>query len=202
MVHLQRKPSSARMLRRLWIPFLLLFLAGCHVDMYDQPRYTANQPSDFFADGRSMRQPVAGSVPAGSFSVESPLRTGRVNGELATELPPELTLNADLLNRGQFVYDVYCAPCHGIAGDGQGVIAYRGPLTVPTLHQDRLRSAEPGYLFGVITNGIGKMYGYGSRIQPEDRWAAIAYVRALQLSQNADVSLLTAEEQSLVEAGR
>lgn len=201
MVYVQRKPGIARLARLLWIPFVLL-LAGCHVDMYDQPRYTANQPSDFFADGRAMRQPVANSVPAGTFDVESSLRTGKVNGALAVELPAELTLDAELLARGQVVYDSYCAPCHGIVGDGQGVIAYRGPLVVPTLHEDRLRAAEVGYLFGVITNGIGKMYGYGSRIQPEDRWAVIAYVRALQLSQNTDVNLLTADEQSLVEAGR
>jgi len=128
----------------------------------------------------------------GSFDPESALYTGEVNGELATELPMELT--AELLERGQTRYNAFCAPCHGIAGDGNGVVAYRGELEVPTLHNERLRTVAVGYYFDVITNGVNRMYSYANRIPPEDRWAVAAYVRALQLSQFADVENLTAEE--------
>lgn len=183
--------NLSRLARVAWLP-LCLFLVACHVDMYDQPKYQPNQPSTFFEDGRAMRPPVENTVAMGSFDPNSALFTGRVNGELATELPMELT--AELLERGQTRYEAYCAPCHGIAGDGNGVIAYRGPLQVPSLHQDRLRTVAIGYYFDVITNGINRMYSYANRIPPEDRWAVAAYVRALQLSQYADVNDLTAEE--------
>jgi mono/diheme cytochrome c family protein len=178
---------------------LCLFLAACHVDMYDQPRYTANQPSDFFADGRAMRPPAPNTVAMGRFDPESAVFTGRVNGELAAELPVEL--NANLLAQGEKLYNAYCQPCHGILGDGNGIIAQRGPMAVPTLHSDRLRTVEVGYFFDVITNGVGRMYGYGARIPAEDRWAVIAYVRALQLSQNASVDALTPEDVQQIEAG-
>jgi hypothetical protein len=185
------KPNISRLARFAWLP-LCLVLAACHIDMYDQPRYTANQPSEFFEDGRSMRPPVENTVAMGSFDPESSLYTGEVNGELATELPMELT--AELLERGQTRYNAFCAPCHGIAGDGNGVVAYRGELDVPTLHNERLRTVAVGYYFDVITNGVNRMYSYANRIPPEDRWAVAAYVRALQLSQFADVENLTAEE--------
>lgn len=185
------KPNISRLARFAWLP-LCLVLAACHIDMYDQPRYTANQPSEFFEDGRSMRPPVENTVAMGSFDPESALYTGEVNGELATELPMELT--AELLERGQTRYNAFCAPCHGIAGDGNGVVAYRGELEVPTLHNERLRTVAVGYYFDVITNGVNRMYSYANRIPPEDRWAVAAYVRALQLSQFADVENLTAEE--------
>ena len=167
-------------------------LVACHIDMYDQPKYTPNQPSEFFEDGRAMRPPVENSVPIGSFQPDSALNTGKLNGELATELPMELT--AALLERGQTRYNAYCAPCHGLGGDGNGVIAYRGGIQVPGFHNERLRTVAIGYYFDVITNGINRMYSYANRIPPEDRWAVAAYVRALQLSQYADVNELTAEE--------
>ncbi|HMQ34197.1 MAG TPA: cytochrome c [Chloroflexaceae bacterium] len=188
-----RTLTAARLARIAWLPLCLL-LAACHVDMYDQPRYTANQPSEFFADGRSMRVAPENTVAMGSFDPDSAMFTGRVNGELATELPMELT--ADLLERGQTRYDAFCAPCHGLAGDGNGVIAYRGPIQVPTLHNDRLRTVAIGYYFDVITNGVNRMYSYANRIPPEDRWAVAAYVRALQLSQNANAADLSAEERA------
>jgi mono/diheme cytochrome c family protein len=105
-----------------WLP-LLLILSACHIDMYDQPKYKSNQPSDFFQDGRAMRPPVPNTVAIGSFKPDSPLYTGKVNGQLATDLPPEIKLDANLLARGRVVFNAYCAPCHGLAGDGQGVIA-------------------------------------------------------------------------------
>lgn len=186
-----RKPALARLARVVWLP-LCFVLVACHIDMYDQAKYAPNQPSDFFQDGRAMQPPVENTVPMGSFDPDSALFTGRVDGELATELPVELT--AELLERGETRFNAYCAPCHGIAGDGNGVIAYRGGIQVPTLHNDRLRTVAIGYYFDVITNGINRMYSYANRIPPEDRWAVVAYVRALQLSQYADVNDLTAEE--------
>jgi mono/diheme cytochrome c family protein len=183
-----------------WLPLCLL-LAACHIDMYDQPKYKSNQPSDFFQDGRAMRAPVANTVPINSFNPDSAFATGKVNGELASELPPEVKLDANLLARGQVVYNAYCLPCHGKVGDGNGVIAQRGPLVVTSLHEARLRSVAVGYIFDVITNGLNRMYPYGGRIPPADRWAVVAYVRALQLSQNADVNSLTPEERAKVEAG-
>jgi mono/diheme cytochrome c family protein len=185
------RPKLSKLARVAWLPLCLL-LAACHIDMYDQPRYTANQPSDFFEDGRSMRPPVPNTVPMTAEEPDSALYTGVENGELVTELPVELT--AELLEHGQSRFNAYCAPCHGLTGEGNGVIAYRGGFQVPSLHQDRLRTAAPGYFFDVITNGVGRMYSYANRIPPEDRWAVVAYVRALQLSQYADVDDLTAEE--------
>jgi mono/diheme cytochrome c family protein len=192
--------TIARLARLAWLP-LCLYLAACHIDMYDQAKYKPNQPSAFFEDGRAMRPPVPNTVSIGSFNPDSPLQTGRLNGELVSELPPEIKLDANLLARGRVVYNTYCAPCHGIAGDGQGVIANRGPITVPSYHQDRLRTVAIGYLFDVATNGIGRMYAYGPRTTAEDRWAAVAYIRALQLSQNADANTLSAEDRAQVEAG-
>jgi mono/diheme cytochrome c family protein len=186
-----RTRIGSRLARMAWLSLCLLLVA-CHVDMYDQPRYKPNQTSAFFSDQRAMRPPVENTVAMGSFDPDSPLLTGKVNGELATDLPMELT--AELLERGRTRYNAYCAPCHGLAGDGNGVIAYRGPMQVPSLHQDRLRTVAIGYFFDVITNGINRMYSYAARIPPEDRWAVAAYVRALQLSQYADVNDLSAEE--------
>jgi mono/diheme cytochrome c family protein len=140
-------------------------------------------------------------VAIGSFKPDSPLYTGKVNGELTAELPSEITLDANLLARGRVVYNSFCSTCHGLLGDGQGVIAFRGPLVVPSYHNDRLRTVPIGYFFDVATNGINRMYGYGGRTTPEDRWAVAAYIRALQLSQNADVTTLSPEDQAQVEAG-
>lgn len=189
-----------RLLRMAWLP-LLLILSACHIDMYDQPKYKSNQPSDFFEDGRAMRPPVPNTVALNSFNPESALSTGKLNGELVTDLPSEIVFDANLLNRGQAVFHAYCAPCHGMLGDGQGVIAFRGPIVVPSYHNDRLRTVAIGYFFDVATNGINRMYGYGGRISVEDRWAVASYIRALQLSQNADVTTLTTDEQLQVNAG-
>ncbi|NTW97751.1 MAG: cytochrome c [Oscillochloris sp.] len=178
-----------------------MILSACHIDMYDQPKYKPNQPSDFFQDGRAMRPPVPNTVAIDAFKPDSALYTGKLNDELVTELPPEITFDASLLARGQVVFNAYCSPCHGILGDGQGVIAARGPLVVPSYHTDRLRTMAIGYFFDVATNGVNRMYGYGARTTPQDRWAVAAYIRALQLSQNADVTTLTPQDQAQIEAG-
>ncbi|RRR76399.1 MAG: cytochrome c [Candidatus Viridilinea halotolerans] len=179
--------------RIAWVPLCLL-LAACHTDMYDQPRYTANQPSDFFEDGRAMRPPPANTVAMGTFDPNSAMFTGRLDGDLTVELPMELT--AELLAHGETRYNAFCAPCHGLTGEGNGIAAYRGGMVVPSLHNDRLRTVPVGYYFDVITNGLNRMYSYAHRLPPEDRWAVAAYVRALQLSQHTPAETLPAEDRA------
>ncbi|NJN16351.1 MAG: cytochrome c [Oscillochloris sp.] len=198
MAHVRTNRITSRLLRLAWLP-LCVFLAACHVDMYDQPRYEPNEVSTFFDDGRAVQPPVPNTVAIGRYEENSALYSGVVGGELATDLPIEL--NAELLERGQKLFNAYCAPCHGMTGDGNGVIAYRGPIAVPSLHNDRLRTVALGYYFDVITNGVGRMYPYGSRIEAPDRWAVIAYVRALQLSQNAPADALSADDRTRLGSG-
>ncbi len=153
------------------------------MDMHDQPRYKPLAESRFFRDGRASRPVVEGTVARGQLHEDEHLYTGKVNGQPAAALPLELT--RELLERGRERYDIFCSPCHGHAGYGDGMIVQRGLRPPPSFHIDRLRGSPPGYYFDVITNGFGTMYSYASRVAPEDRWAIIAYIRALQLSQNA-----------------
>lgn len=152
---------------RLLLVLLLVFLTGCEKlarNMYDQPRYKPLAASPLFADGSSARAPVPGTIPAAP-AARRPART------LA------------LLERGRQRFDIYCAPCHSPAGDGDGMVARRGFPHPPSYHTDRLRKAPDQHLYDVITNGYGIMYPYADRVAPEDRWAIVEYIRALQLSQ-------------------
>jgi mono/diheme cytochrome c family protein len=158
-------------------------LTGCHDDMYNQPRYEPLERSDFFDDHRASRPLVAGTVVYRSERTDDVLHTGRSDGELATELPVELT--AALLRRGQDRYNIYCSNCHARTGDGNGMIVQRGYRQPPTFHSDRLRGAPIGHFFDVMTNGFGAMPSYALQVPTEDRWAIAAYIRALQLSQYA-----------------
>lgn len=170
-------------------------LAGCHTDMWHQPKLKAQSASTFFADGKSDRPPVANTVPVGYLRDDEVLYTGKIGNKPVVQLPMPLT--RELLQRGQERYNVFCSPCHGKVGDGQGMIAQRGlALRRPpaTFHTDRLRGMPVGYFYDVITNGFGVMYSYASRIPPEDRWAIAAYVRVLQLSQYAKTGELTPED--------
>jgi mono/diheme cytochrome c family protein len=164
--------------------FALLFLAGCD-DMKDQPKYEPLEENSFFPDHRSARPLPAGTVPRSAKGVEEtedyPSRDE--NGELVDSFPFPIT--EQILQRGRESYDDFCSPCHGLDGYGQGMIVQRGFSPPPSLHDDRLRQASAGYFYEVITNGFGQMYSYDSRIQPSDRWAIVAYIRALQLSQHA-----------------
>ena len=184
---------------------LLIALAGCHVDMWRQPKERPQSTSEFFADGASNRLPVANTVVRGSDAVKQDegYYTGYVGGIVngkAIEFLPEKALasfpgatEADrklsMLKRGQDRYNIFCAPCHGKIGDGNGMIAQRGfALRRPpgNYHTDALRKMPVGHFYDVIVNGYGSMYSYASRIQDvNDRWAIVAYIRALQLSQNA-----------------
>src|SRR5208282_1873422 len=164
-------------------------LAGCDYtlrqDMANQPRQNTLSPSSLFADGRSERQLLDNTVPRGSVEEDALFVPKDSN---AFPLP----VTQQLLERGQERYNIFCTPCHGIQGDGLGMVAMRGMKHPPSYHQDRLRQEPNGYIYDVITNGFGAMYGYSAQIPPRDRWAIIAYVRALQLSRNAHVADLPA----------
>jgi len=155
------------------------------------------EPSPFFADQQSERQVISGTVALGLLRMDELLYTGKVGGQLATTFP--FTVTRAVLARGQERYNIYCAPCHGLLGDGNGMIVQRGLSAPPTFHQQRLRDAPVGHFFDVITNGFGRMYSYASRVTPEDRWAIIAYIRALQLSQNAALADVPPDQRSKVQ---
>jgi mono/diheme cytochrome c family protein len=166
----------------------LFALAGCHDDMYNQPRYEPLEHSDFFDDGRAARPLVAGTVPYGAPPADDALETGREDGELVTKLPIEL--NEKILRRGQQRFNIYCSNCHGRTGDGDGMIVQRGYRQPPTFHSDRLRGTPIGHFFDVATHGFGAMPSYALQTGVEDRWAIAAYIRALQLSQHAEAEQL------------
>jgi mono/diheme cytochrome c family protein len=156
---------------------------GCRQDMHDQPRLDPLQGSDFFADGRGARPLVAGTVARGQLREDEHLYTGKVDGRNATTLPVPVT--RALLERGRERYDIFCSPCHDRVGTGNGMVVRRGLRRAASLHDERLRGETPGYFFDVITNGFGAMSSYAAQVPAEDRWAIVAYVRALQLSQRA-----------------
>jgi mono/diheme cytochrome c family protein len=160
--------------------------------MAQQPRYEPYENSRFFADNSSARPLVEGVVPRGSVSDDELLNTGRQDGELADAFPFVVDLAA--LARGRQRYDIYCAPCHDRAGTGNGIVVRRGYSPPPSLHEQRLRDAPAGHFFDVITNGFGAMPSYAEVVPTADRWAIVAYVRALQLSQNATLDDVPPEE--------
>ena len=171
-------------------PFLLvavgaIFLGGCSLkqDMAYQPKNRPLAPSDFFTDGRSERPLVENTVARNALENDQ-----FVIGKESNDFP--LPLDQQLLDRGEERYKIFCSPCHGLQGDGNGMIVMRGMKRPSSFHIDRLRQSPNGYYFDVITNGFGAMYGYSAQIPPKDRWAIIAYVRALQLSRNAKASEL------------
>ena len=179
---------------RLLTAALLLFVcAACRQDMHDQPKYTAYKPSPFFGDQRSARPMVEGTIAQGHLNEDELLHTGRVAGQPATMFP--FPVDEVLMRRGRERYDIFCSPCHGLTGDGDGMVVQRGYRRPPSFHIDRLRQAPPGHLYDVITNGFGAMPDYAAQIPVRDRWAIAAYMRALQLSQNAAIADLSPEAQ-------
>jgi hypothetical protein len=169
--------------RPAWIAATVLTLLGCDQAMRTQPRPAPLAASSFFADGMSSRPPVEGTIARGHLRLDPHLHEGRVGGELADAFPFPLT--RAILERGRERFDIYCSPCHDRTGSGGGMIVRRGFRAPPPLHDERLRAAPVGHLFDVITRGFGAMPEYAALIGPEDRWAIVAYVRALQLSQHA-----------------
>lgn len=188
------------------------FLTGCGVrfDMQDQPRYKPYKKSDFFADGRASRDVPEGTVARGLLKDNKAFYTGKVDNpdpnaaaqsttdasgntimtsfpNMIDEFPVPVT--KELVDRGEARYNIYCIVCHGPVGAGDGMIVRRGFVKPPTYHDDRLRNAPVGHFFDVISNGFGRMNGYAASISPADRWAIVAYIRALQVSQNPDNAL-------------
>ena len=180
------------------VSLIAVALIGCQNGMEDQAKYEPYEPSSFFENGMSSRPLVPNTVARGQLRADAHLYAGQQDGAPATDFPFPIT--QEVLARGQERYNIYCAPCHGYAGYGDGTIVQRGLTPPPSFHIERLRSAPPGYLFGIITNGIGAMYSYEDRVMPEDRWAIVAYVRALQLSQNAQLEAVPEAERAALEA--
>ncbi len=180
---------------------LLLVCAGCRLDMHVQPRYNPYDASDFFGDGQSARLPVAGTVPRGDLTLgtDELLYTGKTGGQIAEAFPVPVT--NENLERGRQRFNIYCTPCHGLSGDGDGMIVQRGLRRPPSFHDDRLRVAPVGHFFDVITNGFGIMYPYGYRVPPRDRWAIVAYIRALQLSRQVSISDVPEAERQKLQGG-
>jgi mono/diheme cytochrome c family protein len=166
-------------------PILFCVLVGCRQDMHDQPRYKPLAGTDFFGDGRSARQTVDGTVARGHLRIDKARYTGKVNDVEVDNFPFPIT-KADVL-RGQERFNIYCSPCHSRIGDGNGMVVRRGFRQAASYHTEKLRNAPVGHFFDVITNGFGAMPSYASRVEPDDRWRIAAYIRVLQLSENASI---------------
>ena len=163
--------------------FCLLAITGCRQDMQNQPKFYPQRGTTFYADGRSARTQVPGTVARSQGVINDYFHTGFIDGKVGDGLPVPLSM--DLLRRGQERYNVYCTPCHSRVGNGMGMIVQRGYYPAASFHSERLRQAPLGHFFQVMTNGLGAMPDYAAQLTPQDRWAVVAYIRALQLSQNA-----------------
>jgi len=179
---------------------ILLILTGCRQDMHDQPKYIPLRPSSFFDDGRSARPIPEGTVARGHLDADTAFYTGKTaDGKYVDTFPFPIT--KEVLLRGQQRYNIYCTPCHDRLGTGNGMVVRRGFRHPPSYHIDRLRQAPNGYIFDVITNGFGAMQDYSAQIEPADRWAIIAYERALQLSQDATINDVPPAERTKLTGG-
>ena len=162
--------------------------------MHDAPRYDPLEKSTFFADEQSARPLVANTVARGLLREDRHFYEGVVDGKPADTFP--MTVTAATMERGHERFNVFCAPCHGRTGEGNGMIVQRGFRKPPSYHEDRLRNAPVGYFFDVMTHGFGAMQDYSSQLPPADRWAVAAYIRALQLSQRASIDDVPAERRA------
>jgi mono/diheme cytochrome c family protein len=176
---------------------LAVLLSSCRQDMYNQPKAKLDSETEFFSDGTNARPIPPHTVQRGDARENEAFYTGLTNEALVAQLP--LRLTPDLLTRGRERFDIYCAICHGAIGNGSGQVVQRGFPAPTSLHIDRLRNAPIGHFYDVVTNGYGVMYSYASRLEPKDRWAIAAYIRALQLSQNAKVSELPPNDRQQLE---
>lgn len=183
----------------------VLLSSGCDIipnrHMRDQAKFEPLEASTLFDNGRASQEPPANTVPRGEWyeiRSDEALYTGSVDGQLVDTIP--ISVDRDVLLRGQERYNIYCSPCHGQVGDGQGMIVQRGMKQPNSFHSEQVRSQPDGYYYNAITNGFGVMYSYASRVPPQDRWAIVAYIRALQFSQNAPLDVLSDEDREQLES--
>jgi mono/diheme cytochrome c family protein len=165
--------------------------------MHDAPRYEAYEKSDFFPDKRSARPLVAGTIARGHLREETPATTGKVEGGFVATSPVPVTLA--LVQRGRERYEIFCSPCHGYTGAGDGMVVRRGFRPPASFHDARLRGQPDGYFFDVMTNGFGAMPDYAAQLPVADRWAVVAYVRALQISQGATLADVPPDRQGALQ---
>jgi mono/diheme cytochrome c family protein len=173
-------------IRLLGVVAVSLALAGCRQDMHDAPSYDPLQATTFFANGAASRTLVPNTVARGLLREDTHLNEGKVDGKLATTFPMPVT--AEVMARGQERFNVFCSPCHGRTGSGNGMVVQRGFRAPPSYHEDRLRNAPVGYFFDVMTNGFGALQEYPSQVPVAVRWAIAAYIRALLLTQRATLA--------------
>ncbi len=200
------------------IPFALAAMARAvpsartriHIiqDMDNQPKFRAQHANPLFADGRAMRPPVAGTIARGRLEADDHFDRGVVDNGWATTFPPQVQVNLELMYRGQDRFNIYCTPCHGYAGYGDGMVNQRAMELVKvgrngttwvqpkSVHERLIREQPLGQTFNTITNGVRNMSGYAAQIPTEDRWAILAYVKALQRSQAADLNDLPPDQRS------
>jgi mono/diheme cytochrome c family protein len=169
-----------------------MLLTGCRQDMQDQPRYKPLAASEFFSDGRSARPMVEGTVARGHLRIDEARYTGKIDGEDIDQFP--IPIAKEDIERGETRFNVYCTPCHGRLGDGNGMVVLRGFRQPPSYYSDRLVNAPVGHFYDVISNGYGAMPSYASRVESDDRWRIVAYIRALQLSESASVNDVPADQ--------
>jgi hypothetical protein len=183
------------------VALVLLTATGCRRDMFQQPSEKPLERSDFFRDNRMASRPLPPhTIARGHLDEDEAFYTGKIGTNLVTTFPFPITRS--VLLRGQERFGIYCAPCHGRTGDGHGMVPQRGFPTPPSYHIDRLREAPVGHFFDVITHGYGVMYSYAARVDPSDRWAITAYIRALQLSHDAKISDVPEQQRAQLEAAK
>jgi mono/diheme cytochrome c family protein len=194
----ERAQKLMRFCGVLLLSAFCLLPSACRQKMADQARYDPLEPSDFFQDGMSARPRLPGTVARGELVADPYLETGMVGGQPGDAFPFAVT--ADVLNRGEERFNIYCAQCHGRMGDGNGMIPARGFRRPPSFHTETLRAAKAGHFFDVMTNGFGSMPSYRTMVPSRDRWAIAAYIRALQISQNATLADVPPDQRSKLNA--
>jgi len=173
------------------IALISMLISACGANMYDQPKFEVNEANPYFANQSTNRPLPEGTVSRERGALSTSFLSGQDENGMLNELPIELT--KDLLLRGQDRYNIYCAPCHNYTATGDGIIVQKGMPQPTSFLEPRLVAAPVGYFYGAITNGFGRMFSYASRIQPEDRWAIAAYIKALQFSQHANIEDIPGE---------
>ena len=189
--------SAIRQSLYVLMALVLALVVACQQKMADQPRYEPLSRSTFFSDGRAARPLEEGTVARGQLRIDEHFYQAKERGNLVDTFPFPVT--SMILKRGQERFNIYCAPCHDRVGTGQGMIVRRGYRAPASFHIDRLRQAPVGFFFDVMTNGFGVMPDYAQQVHPEDRWAIVAYIRALQLSQHARLTDIPVDQRRQLE---